>query len=104
MNQCSMVLFSERLPYNFWTHHRCACKATVVRKGKEYCTQHDPVQVAEKHAKRDAKWAAESKVRNETWRWEKAAKAFCAQVSAEELERLVLENRPLHTILSEGKL
>ena len=105
MSQCSKMLFRDYHSYP------CSRSAKVERNGKGYCTQHDPVKVAEKIAERDAKWAeevdkkiAESKARNEVWRWNKAATAFCAQVSAEELERLVAMGRPLHAILEQVKL
>jgi len=36
----------------------CSRKATVLRNGKPYCTQHDPVWRAEKRKARDDAWKA----------------------------------------------
>jgi|WetSurMetagenome_2_1015567.scaffolds.fasta_scaffold981699_1 hypothetical protein len=39
--------------------HQCSRAAKIFRKGKGYCSIHDPVKVEEKRAARNAKWDAE---------------------------------------------
>lgn len=39
----------------------CSKKAKVERDGKWFCGTHDPIKIAERRSKRDAKWAEQSK-------------------------------------------
>lgn len=58
----------------------CGRKASVCRNGVWYCGSHDPVKVAERRAKRDAKMAEERKARDaafEAARKEKAYRDAC---------------------------
>ena len=71
-----------------FTSHPCTRTATVERKGKPYCTQHDPERVAIERAKKvrisEERWQREKRFH------ERAAlcQVFCEGVSTEKLQEL----------------
>lgn len=60
--RCSKTVFGDR-----GHHYQCTRNATVKRDGKSYCFQHDPVNVAKRDKKRQAKWDAEWKAKQKKW-------------------------------------
>ncbi len=71
-----------------WHSHQCSRKGVVLREGKWYCKQHDPVavkkRVEEQRAKYDAKWDK----KQEGWRRDRATGKACVGISTDDLERL----------------
>lgn len=52
----------SHMVYGGWNGYRgCSRRATVLRDGKWYCHQHDPVEVKRRDAERRAKWEAKWK-------------------------------------------
>jgi hypothetical protein len=73
-------------------YHPCLRRATITREGKRYCYQHDPMAVAARDKKRNAKYDADWAKKEKQWRRERAAfKALaflevligCAEISPE---------------------
>lgn len=50
--QCSETLFRD------YSRYSCSRRGVVMREGKSYCKQHDPVAVAARQDARRAVWAA----------------------------------------------
>ena len=69
-------------------YHQCLRSGVVLRDGKWYCKQHNPVAVKKRaeelRAKYDAKWDKEQ----EGWRRTKAMEKVCNGISTDDLERL----------------
>lgn len=51
--KCSRIVPSKGMGIQF---HKCTRSGSVIRGGKWYCKQHDPVAVKAKHDERSRKW------------------------------------------------
>ena len=60
--------------------HQCERKWKVKRKGKPYCTQHDPVKVKERDEKKQQKWDKE---------WKEKTARFALNAAAPEMYDLL---------------
>lgn len=60
---CSATVMSDRFYLS-----QCTRAGKVEREGKWYCRQHDPVAVAERRAKAQAKWEAEWAAKTAGWK------------------------------------
>jgi hypothetical protein len=74
--QCCVDVWSD------YVHHQCSRSAVVIRDGKPYCRQHDPVAQAEKKQAAQAKYEAEWADRMSKWRLEEAAPDLLAACKA----------------------
>lgn len=55
--QCEQMIMPLRHGFGIATSpHQCQRQAKVHRDGANYCTQHDPVRIAEKAAERRESW------------------------------------------------
>ncbi len=66
--------------------HQCKYKAIVVRDGKGYCKQHDPVEVAKREAERVAKWDAEREANAKMYHREAVIRILTEGVETEWIE------------------
>lgn len=74
-----------------WHSVQCSRKAKVTRDGKGYCTQHDPVRVAQKRKDETAKWKAESATRNAERHRRDLERQACEGISNEALDDGVIQ-------------
>lgn len=65
--------------------HQCTRLGIVVREGKWYCKQHDPVEVQAKDAIRQKKWEDEWAAKDKQWKLQSTAP------DGYELAKLVLQ-------------
>ena len=95
--RCCHELFRD------WRRVQCHNKANVEWDGKLYCGVHDPVKVAARRAKTQARWDAERKAENDKYKRLRLAseayallEATCPDDPLGNLERLIAADKEAH--------
>lgn len=85
---------SKHISRGWFRSMPCSRKAKVQRDGKGYCTQHDPVAIAQRRKERDERFNKEWAAKDKQNRYQTAAIRACreAGLSVEALESNVVKD------------